>query len=109
MTSKIDQMDLKKGMKDVLKNVGRNLGKIQDIKNSDSNFDESKSSFAGIVWEKGENSANNPKSESYEILKTSPSDTKKDDNAKSKEVIEIKISALDRTTVFSNKLSMWIY
>jgi hypothetical protein len=103
MTSKIDQMDLKKGMKDVLKNVGRNLGKIQDIKNSDSKFD-------GIVWEKGGNSANNPKSESHEILKTStPSESKNDDNEKSKEVIEIKFSALDRTTVFSNKLSMWIY
>lgn len=109
MNSKIDQLDLKKGVKDVIKNVGKNFGKIQEIKNSESNNDESK--FAGIVWENKESSNLNNNSQN-EVLDDRISLSNKaietDHNEKSFDAIEIEIDALQRTTVFSNKVSMWI-
>jgi hypothetical protein len=107
MTSKVDQLDLRKGVKDVLKNVGKNLGKIQDIKNTDSKLDQSKSSFAGIVWEKDQNLnhnnlTNSNSSTSIDTFTSEASDSKASD------VKEFKIDVLERTTVFSNKVSMWI-
>jgi hypothetical protein len=107
MNSKIDQLDLKKGVKDVIKNVGKNFGKIQEIKNSESNNDESK--FAGIVWEKKESSNLNNNSQNEELDDRISLPNKAigtDHNEKSFQAIEI--DALQRTTVFSNKVSMWI-
>ena len=106
MNSKIDQLDLKKGVKDVIKNVGKNFGKIQEIKNSESNNDESK--FAGIVWENKESSnLNNSQNEEHRIsLPNKAIETEHND--KSFQAIDIEIDALQRTTVFSNKVSMWI-
>jgi hypothetical protein len=109
MNSKMDQLDLKKGVKDVIKNVGKNFGKIQEIKNSESNNDESK--FAGIVWENKVTSNLNNNSQNEELddrisLPTKAIET--DHNEKSFQAINIEIDALQRTTVFSNKVSMWI-
>jgi hypothetical protein len=109
MNSKMDQLDLKKGVKDVIKNVGKNFGKIQEIKNSEPNNDESK--FAGIVWENKESSNFNINSQNKELedrisLSNIAIDTGHND--KSFQAIEIEIDALQRTTVFSNKVSMWI-
>jgi hypothetical protein len=109
MNSKIDQLDLKKGVKDVIKNVGKNFGKIQEFNNSETNNDESK--FAGIVWENKVTSNLNNNSQNEELddrisLPTKAIET--DHNEKSFQVIDIEIDALQRTTVFSNKVSMWI-
>ena len=102
MNSKIDQLDLKKGVKDVIKNVGKNFGK-----NSESNNDESK--FAGIVWENKEqinNNSQNKEPEDRILLSNKAIET--GHKEKSFQAIEIEIDALQRTTVFSNKVSMWI-
>jgi GH43 family beta-xylosidase len=109
MNSKIDQLDLKNGVKDVIKNVGKNFGKIQEITNSKSNNDESK--FAGIVWENKESSNLDNNSQNKELEDRVSLSNKAIDtghNEKSLQVIEIEIDALQRTTVFSNKVSMWI-
>jgi hypothetical protein len=108
MNSKIDQLDLKNGVKDVIKNVGKNFGKIQEIKNSEPNNDESK--FAGIVWENKE-SSNLKNSQNEELVNRISLPNKAietDHNDKSFQAIDIEIDALQRTTVFSNKVSMWI-
>jgi hypothetical protein len=108
MNSKIDQLDLKNGVKDVIKNVGKNFGRIQEIKNSESNNDESK--FAGIVWENKE-SSNLKNSQNEELVNRISLPNKAietDHNDKSFQAIDIEIDALQRTTVFSNKVSMWI-
>ena len=109
MNSKIDQLDLKKGVKDVIKNVGKNFGKIQEIKNSESKDDESK--FAGIVWENKVTSnidSNSQNEELNDIVSLPTKAIETDDNEKSLQTINIEIDALQRTTVFSNKVSMWI-
>jgi len=109
MNSKIDQLDLKKGVKDVIKNVGKNFGKIQEIKNSESKDDESK--FAGIVWENKVTSnidSNTQNEELNDIVSLPTKAIETDDNEKSLQTIDIEIDALQRTTVFSNKVSMWI-
>jgi hypothetical protein len=109
MNSKIDQLDLKNGVKDVIKNVGKNFGKIQEIKNSESNNDESK--FAGIVWENKVTSDLNNNSQNEELddsIPLPPKPSEPDHNEKSLPPIDIEIDALQRTTVFSNKVSMWI-
>lgn len=107
MTSKVDQLDLKKGVKDVLKNVGKNLGKIQDIKNTDPKLEQSKSGFAGIVWEKSQNlTHNNSNNENSSSSVNSSAEEANNSNARN--VTEFEIDALERTTVFSNKVSMWI-
>ena len=99
----------KGGKRDVIKNVGKNFGKIQEIKNSESNSDESK--FAGIVWENKVTSNLNNNSQNEELdgrvsLPTKAIET--DHNEKSFQAIDIEIDALQRTTVFTNKVSMWI-
>jgi hypothetical protein len=109
MNSKIDQLDLKKGVKDVIKNVGKNFGKIQEIKNSESKDDESK--FAGIVWENKVTSnidSNSQNEDLNDIVSLPTKAIETDDNEKSLQTIDIEIDALQRTTVFSNKVSMWI-
>ncbi len=110
MNSKMDQLDLKKGVKNVIKNVGKNFGKIQEIKNSELNND-AESKFAGIVWEDKEScilednsQKKGPANRISSPAKTFDTDIKEG----SYQAIEIEIDALQRTTVFSNKVSMWI-
>ena len=111
MNSKIDNMDLKNGLKDVLKNVGKNIGKIQDFKNIEtSKNDNTNSKVGGFVWDKSaKETKDTPLSNiDDESVETKSLDTINDKNEKSQELLDLKINNLERTTVFTNKLYMWI-
>jgi hypothetical protein len=111
MNSKIDNMDLKSGLKDVLKNVGKNIGKIQDFKNTEtSKGDNTDSKVGGFVWDKSaKETEDKPESNIGDVeIKPTPNNTNNDKDEKSPELLDLKINNLERTTVFTNKLYMWI-
>ena len=108
MNSNIDHLHLKKGVKEAIKNVGKNLGKIPDIKGTESKLDDSKPNIAGIVWENrknlnpNENSEQNLDTSSLNSIEVQGKDVALDNKC------EFEINTLERTTIFSNKVSMWI-
>jgi hypothetical protein len=106
MNSNIDHLHLKKGVKEAIKNVGKNLGKIPE--GTESKLDNSKPNIAGVVWENrkhpnpNENSEQNLHSSSLNSVEVSGKDEELDNKC------EFEINTLERTTIFSNKVSMWI-
>jgi hypothetical protein len=108
MNSNIDHLHLKKGVKEVIKNVGKNLGKLPEIKGTESKLDDSKPNIAGIVWENrkhqntNENSEQNLNTSSLEPTEMQDKDVAMDNKC------QFEINTLERTTIFSNKVSMWI-
>ena len=107
MNSNIDHLHLKKGVKEAIKNVGKNLGKIPDIRGTESKLDDSKPNIAGVVWENRKHP--NPNENSEQNLHTSPNSVEvsaKDEELDNK--CEFEINTLERTTIYSNKVSMWI-
>ena len=85
------------------------LAKRKKLRTRSRINDESK--FAGMVWENKVTSNLNNNSQNEELddrisLPTKAIET--DHNEKSFQAIDIEINIIQRTTVFSNKVSMWI-
>ena len=108
MNSNIDHLHLKKGVKEVIKNVGKNLGKIPEITGADSKLDDSKPNIAGIVWENKKDSIHNENSLENSQISSINSVEELGNNEKLSGKSEFEINTLERTTIFSNKVSMWI-
>ncbi|HEY7111147.1 MAG TPA: hypothetical protein VH415_17095 [Nitrososphaeraceae archaeon] len=108
MNSNIDHLHLKKGVKEAIKSVGKNLGKLPEIKGAESKLDDSKPNIAGIVWENrnhqntNENSGQNLDSSLPNPIEVQDKDVALDNKS------DFEINTLERTTIFSNKVSMWI-
>lgn len=108
MNSNIDHLHLKKGVKEAIRNVGKNLGKLPEIKGAESRFDDSKPNIAGIVWENKNHWNTNENSEqNLDTSLVNPIEVQEKDVALDNKC-DFEINTLERTTIFSNKVSMWI-